>query len=66
MFEFARGMGGWAGEGESGWVGEGEGGWVGEGEGKGGALVYEAHEVTKKREKLRCLLPPEKILFFNL
>ena len=35
-----------------------------EGEGKGGAQGYEAHEVTKKREKLLCHLLRRKKFFY--
>jgi hypothetical protein len=47
-------------------MGGGMGGWVGEGEGKGGVRVYEAYEVKKKEEHLRCLLLHRKKIFFNV
>ena len=40
------------------------GGWVGEGEGKGGALVYEAYEVTKKGENYAVFYFAGKRFFF--
>jgi hypothetical protein len=39
-------------------VGGGMGGWV------GGVKVYEAYELKKKREKLRCLLLRRKKIFY--